>query len=163
MQQAIHVIDRRRKELGLSVAELCRLANMPEATYRNMVSGRSLNQPFPTIRSLSLGVNMTLDELVSLMDDEASPKTAEALSNIAQTPATTQEVDTGFTLLSRTIEKNAADYQTELRLLKDHFEQLAVAKDAMFARERKYMTTAILALLALCAALIVVICIELVV
>ena len=162
MFQTIHVIERRRKELGMSTAELCRLTQIPEATYRNMVSGRSLNEPVPTIHALALAVHMTIGEVISLATGEAHPETVETLSNIAHTPATTQEVDTGFTLLSRAIEKNASEHKDELRILKEHFDQIAAIKDAVAARERKGLIAAILALLGLCAALIAVICLELV-
>ena len=159
MLQAIHVIDRRRKELGNSTAEFCRIAGVVEATYRNMVTGRSMAEPFPTIRSLCLAANMTLDELVSLMNEETSPKTAAALNDIAQTPATTQEVDTGFTILSRTLEKGMLDHQAELNALREHYDRLTASRDAQFAAERKGLLWCVYALTALCVALIAALCI----
>lgn len=161
MTKAIQVIDNRRKELGLSVAEICRIASIPEATYRNMVSGRSLAEPFPTIRALVLAVGMTLDELISLMDDEASPKTTAALNKIAQTPATTEEVDTGLNVIARTIENSALNYQTELKLLREHFERLIDSKDAQFQAERKALKSAVNGISLVCAALTAALCVSL--
>lgn len=161
MLQAIHVIDRRRKELGISTAEFCRIAGVVEATYRNMVTGRSMAEPFPTIRSLCLAANMTLDELVSLMNEETSPKTAAALNNIAQTPATTQEVDTGFTILSRTLEKGMLDHQAELNALREHYDRHAAARDAQFERERSVLIGAIRIISLISVALVVGLCIAL--
>ena len=159
MLQAIHVIDRRRKELGISTAEFCRIAGVVEATYRNMVTGRSMAEPLRTFHPMCRALNLTLDELILLMDEEASPKTVAALNNIAQTPATTQEVDTGFAVLSRTLEKGMLDHRAELSALREHYDRLVASKDAQFERERKGFMWCIRALTALYVALIGALCV----
>lgn len=150
MIQAIHVLDRRKKEIGMSTAELCRIANIPEATYRNMLTGRSLREPFDTIRSLSLALNMTLDDLTAAMDDAPAPNVVEAVSQINETPATTKELDTALSILTRTLEGYVINHQADIRTIAEHLERVVAAfeqrleraiasRDAQFELERTEM------------------------
>lgn len=132
----IERIEQRRIELGLTVKQLCDTSNVPEATYRNILKGRSEKPAFDTIRSLALSVNLSLDELVSVANDGAPAVVPDDLQKINHAPATTQELDSAMSILMRVITDNNASYQAALQSRNEEFERALISRDAQFNRER---------------------------
>lgn len=88
----IERIEQRRIERNMTVKQLSTISGIPEATYSNILKGRSKNPSFDTVRALALAVEMSLDEVISSIDDGESPSVPADLQKINQEPATTQEL-----------------------------------------------------------------------
>lgn len=148
MNRLIERIEQRRSELGLSQKEMLKRAAIPEASYRNYLAGRAERMSFDTVRRLSLSLKMSIDELAAYADDAVPSEVIVTIQNDNNTPATTQEVDTAFTVLLRALESFNASHAADMRLIKDEFdaaiaahdlryEQLLASKDQQYERERQ--------------------------
>jgi hypothetical protein len=91
---------------------------------------------------------MSLDELAKYAYDVIPSDVMETIHTVNNTPATTQELDTAFTVLQRTLESTNAAHAAEMRMVKEEFvaaiaahdlryEQLLASKDQQFERERQ--------------------------
>lgn len=130
-------IEKRRIERNMTVKQLSIISGIPEATYNNILKGRSRNPSFDTVRALALAVEMSLDEVVSSIDDGESKFVPTGLHNINQKPVTTQELDNALGILMRHMDRNNETCSDALRTRNEEFERALVAKDAQFDRERE--------------------------
>lgn len=133
----IERIEQRRIERNMTVKQLSTISGIPEATYSNILKGRSKNPSFDTVRALALAVEMSLDEVISSIDDNDSPSVPADLQRINQEPATTQELDKAMGILMRLMERNNETYSEALHTRNEEFERALASKDAQFERERK--------------------------
>ena len=133
----IERIEQRRIERNMTVKQLSTISGIPEATYSNILKGRSKNPSFDTVRALALAVEMSLDEVISSIDDGESPSVPADLQKINQEPATTQELDKAMGILMRLMERNNETYSEALHTRNEEFERALASKDAQFERERK--------------------------
>lgn len=132
----IERIEQRRIERNMTVKQLSTISGIPEATYSNILKGRSKNPSFDTVRALALAVEMSLDEVISSIDDGESPSVPADLQKINQAPATTQELDKAMGILMRLMERNNETYSEALHTRNEEFERALASKDAQFERER---------------------------
>lgn len=132
----IERIEQRRIERNMTVKQLSTISGIPEATYSNILKGRSKNPSFDTVRALALAVEMSLDEVISSIDDGESPFVPADLQKINQEPATTQELDKAMGILMRLMERNNDTYSDVLHSRNEEFERALASKDAQFERER---------------------------
>lgn len=132
MNKIFEHVEQRRIELGMSARKLCLLSDINESTYRNWIHGRSDRADVEAIRRLAFSLNMSVDELFAHMDGAPSPAITEEMKEVYETPATTQEVDTGFAVLLRTMEANSTKHIDELKLLQKEFDEAISARDAQF-------------------------------
>ena len=132
----IERIEQRRIERNMTVKQLSTISGIPEATYSNILKGRSKNPSFDTVRALALAVEMSLDEVISSIDDGESPSVPADLQKINQEPATTQELDKAMGILMRLMERNNETYSDALHTRNEEFERALASKDAQFERER---------------------------
>lgn len=132
----IERIEQRRIERNMTVKQLSTISGIPEATYSNILKGRSKNPSFDTVRALALAVEMSLDEVISSIDDGESPSVPADLQKINQQPATTQELDKAMGILMRLMERNNETYSEALHTRNEEFERALASKDAQFERER---------------------------
>lgn len=132
----IERIEQRRIERNMTVKQLSTISGIPEATYSNILKGRSKNPSFDTVRALALAVEMSLDEVISSIDDGESPSVPADLQKINQEPATTQELDKAMGILMRLMERNNETYSEALHTRNEEFERALASKDAQFERER---------------------------
>lgn len=132
----IERIEQRRIERNMTVKQLSTISGIPEATYSNILKGRSKNPSFDTVRALALAVEMSLDEVISSIDDGESPSVPADLQKINQEPATTQELDKAMGILMRLMERNNETYSNALHTRNEEFERALASKDAQFERER---------------------------
>lgn len=132
----IERIEQRRIERNMTVKQLSTISGIPEATYSNILKGRSKNPSFDTVRALALAVEMSLDEVISSIDDGESPSVPADLQKINQEPATTQELDKAMGILMRLMERNNETYSDVLHSRNEEFERALASKDAQFERER---------------------------
>ena len=133
----IERIEQRRIERNMTVKQLSTISGIPEATYSNILKGRSKNPSFDTVRALALAVEMSLDEVISSIDDGESPSVPADLQRINQEPATTQELDKAMGILMRLMERNNETYSDALHTRNEEFERALISKDAQFERERE--------------------------
>ena len=149
MNHIFERIEERRKLENMPIRHLCALTDIPDATYRNWVHGRSDRADVEVIHKLCVALKMPLEEAVSGASGAPAPDVVEEVQTVNQTPATTQEVDTAIVVLMRTMEANFAAHQEELRLIRSEFaeamaaresqmQQMIAVKDAQFDRERAY-------------------------
>lgn len=129
-------IDDRRKELGLSINKFCALNNIPASTYRNWIHGRSERADVEVIRRMYLSLQMEPSEILNIDSDAQPPAVVSDLQEINETPATTKELDTGLTVLSRLIESNAVAHQAEIQAVRAEMDKGLAARDEQFDRER---------------------------
>lgn len=132
MNRIFERVEQRRLELGMSARKLCALSEVNESTYRNWVHGRSDRADVEVIRRLALSLKMSVDELLSTMDDAPAQAITEEIKEVYESPATTQEVDAGFAVLIRTMEANSAKHIADLHLMQDEFDAAISARDAQF-------------------------------
>ena len=132
MNKIFERVEQRRIELNISAKKLCALSEIPESTYRNWIHGRSDRADVESIRRLALSLKMSVDELLSSMDDAPAPAITEEIKEVYETPATTQEVDTGFAVLIRTMEASSAKHIADLQLMQDEFDAAIAARDVQF-------------------------------
>lgn len=132
----IERIEQRRIERNMTVKQLSTISGIPEATYSNILKGRSKNPSFDTVRALALAVEMSLDEVISSIDNGEAPSVPADLQKINQEPATTQELDKAMGILMRIMERNNETYSEALHTRNEEFERALVSKDAQFERER---------------------------
>ena len=130
----IERIEQRRIERNMTVKQLSTISGIPEATYNNILKGRSKNPSFVTVRALALAVEMSLDEVISSIDDAKAPSVPDDLHTINQAPATTQELDQAMGILMRLMERNNETYSDALRTRSEEFERALLARDEQFAR-----------------------------
>lgn len=133
----IERIEQRRIERNMTVKQLSTISGIPEATYSNILKGRSKNPSFDTVRALALAVEMSLDEVISSIDDDKSPSMPPDLQKINQEPATTQELDKAMGILMRLMERNNETYTEALCTRNEEFERALTSKDTQFERERE--------------------------
>ena len=129
-------IDERRKELGLSINKFCALNNIPASTYRNWIHGRSERADVELIRRMYLSLQMEPSEILNIDSDAQPPAVVSDLQEINETPATTKELDTGLTVLSRLIESNALAHQAAIQAIRADMQAALTARDDQFTRER---------------------------
>ena len=132
----IERIEQRRIERNMTVKQLSTISGIPEATYSNILKGRSKNPSFDTVRALALAVEMSLDEVISSIDTAETPSMPPDLQKINQEPATTQELDKAMGILMRLMERNNETYSEALHTRNEEFERALASKDAQFERER---------------------------
>lgn len=132
----IERIEQRRIERNMTVKQLSTISGIPEATYSNILKGRSKNPSFDTVRALALAVEMSLDEVISSIDTAEAPSMPPDLQKINQEPATTQELDKAMGILMRLMERNNETYSEALHTRNEEFERALASKDAQFERER---------------------------
>lgn len=132
MNKIFERVEQRRIELGMSAKRLCNLSEIPESTYRNWIHGRSDRADVEVVRRLALSLKMSVDELLSSMDDAPAPAITEEIKVVYESPATTQEVDSGFAVLIRTMEANSAKHIADLHLMQEEFDEAISARDAQF-------------------------------
>lgn len=130
----IERIEQRRIELGMTVKQLCDISSVPEATYRNILKGRSEKPAFDTIRNLALGVKISLDELIAVTDDGNPALVPADLQNINHAPATTQELDSALSILMRIMESNNQTFEEAIKSRNEEFERALLSRDEQFRR-----------------------------
>lgn len=130
----IERIEQRRIERNMTVKQLSTISGIPEATYSNILKGRSKNPSFETVRSLALAVEMSLDEVISSIGDGEPSSIPEDLQTINQAPATTQELDSAMSILMRIMTDNNTSYQAALQSRNEEFERALIARDEQFAK-----------------------------
>lgn len=130
----IERIEQRRIERNMTVKQLSTISGIPEATYSNILKGRSKNPSFDTVRALALAVEMSLDEVISSIDTAEAPSMPPDLQKINQEPATTQELDKAMGILMRLMERNNETYSEALRSRNEEYERALVARDEQFSR-----------------------------
>ena len=130
----IERIEQRRIERNMTVKQLSTISGIPEATYSNILKGRSRNPSFETVRSLALAVEMSLDELISSIGDDEPATMPPDLHTINQAPATTQELDQAIGILMRIIEDNNHTFQDAIKSRNEEFERALLSRDDQFRR-----------------------------
>ena len=130
----IERIEQRRIERNMTVKQLSTISGVPEATYSNILKGRTRNPSFETVRSLALAVEMSLDELMSSIPDDVPASVPADLQSINQAPATTQELDQAMGILMRVMEHNNETYSEALRTRNEEFERALISRDEQFSR-----------------------------
>lgn len=150
MKELFDLFETKRKEKGLTVRETAQLAGINEATYRNLAKGRSARTSVDTLNAISIALGVPPETIFAyIRNGEPSPVIADLQEN-NQLPATTQELNTGLTVLVNLMEHNNETYSAALRARDEKFEQALDAldeqfakalesKDAQFERERKAM------------------------
>lgn len=134
LKELFDLFEAKRIEKGLTVRETAKLAEISEATYRNLNKGRSTRTSADTLRAISIVLGVPLATVFELIGDgEPSPIIAD-LQETNQLPATTQELDTGLAILVNLMERNNETYAAALRARDEKFEQALDALDEQFAK-----------------------------
>lgn len=134
LKELFDLFETKRKEKGLTVRETAQLASINEATYRNLAKGRSARTSADTLYALSIALGVPLETIFSYISNgEPSPVIADLQEN-NQLPATTQELNTGLTVLVNLMEHNNETYSAALRARDEKFEQALDALDDQFAK-----------------------------
>ena len=158
-------IEQARIERHMTVKQLSTISGVPEATYSNIIKGRSANPSFQTVQALALALGLSLDDAVAAASASTPPEIIDTIQRNNNTPATTQEVDNALGVLMRLMEDNNKSYQAAIKSRNDEFERALLSKDAQFERERAELLAAlhtkdkwIRILFAACASLCLFIC-----
>ena len=125
MNHIFERVEARRHELGVTIKDLCAIAEIPEPTYRNWIHGRSERADVECIHRLSVALKTSMDYLVSSTGDAPASQVQKEIIRANETPATTQEMDSAMAVLLRTIQSE--------------YERIAAAKDQQHAEERAAM------------------------
>lgn len=136
-------IEQARIERHMTVKQLSTISGVPEATYSNIIKGRSANPSFQTVQALALALGLSLDDAVAAASANTPPEIIDTIQKNNNTPATTQEVDNALGVLMRLMEDNNKSYQAAIKSRNDEFERALLSKDAQFERERAELLTAL--------------------
>ena len=169
----IERIEKRRIEKKMSIKQLCLVSGVPEATYSNILHGRSKNPAFDTICRLAAGVELSIDELIAITPETSSTEVTVDLQKDGPFPVTGSDISAlSETFVRLSDQKDAAHRQalaaltaqhdSELtRLNQEHQDELARLMDIIHAKRRTAFWS-VVACCALAAALILLITIDLV-
>lgn len=122
MNRIFENVEFRRRELGLSIRELCTITEIPEPTYRNWIHGRSDRADVECIHRLSIALKVPMDYFLASAGDAPASPVQKEIQKVNETPATTQEMDSAMAVL--------------MRAMQAEYERIAAAKDAQHADER---------------------------
>lgn len=169
----IERIERRRIEKNMSIKQLCLVSGVPEATYSNILHGRSKNPAFDTICRLAAGVGLSIDELIAITPETSSTEVTVDLQKDGPFPVTSSDISALSETFIRMAEQKDAAHREALASLRaqhesalarqaeQHNAELCRLMDIIHAKRRTAFWS-VVACCALAAALILLITIDLV-
>lgn len=122
-------IEKRRADKKMSIKDLCAVSGVPEATYRNILHGRSKSPSFDTICRLAAGVELSIDELIAITPESSDTEVTVDLQKDGPFPVTGSDISALSETFIRMVEQKDAAHREALASLRAQHES-ALARQA---------------------------------
>lgn len=121
-------LERRRKELGLTVKKLAEISTVAEGTCINILRGKSKNPSSDSLYKLCIALNMSYEEACKPDSDGSAPEIPQAAIEVASDNVTKTDIIDMSAVMVRLMQSN-----------NETLEKALASKDAQYAAEKAFM------------------------